>query len=223
MVFKDRYQAGRVLAQRLKNYQNENLFIFGLARGGVPVAYEVAKILHAPLEVIISRKIGAPFNSEYAVGAVSEGDVVIWNYPVIESLDLNQEDLLEEQEMKEEEISNRVQKYRNGRQLPNLSNYTVIVIDDGLATGLSAQAAIESISQLDPQKIIFAAPVCSKDTVGEISGLVSDVVCLVKPEELRSVGAWYNDFNQVSDSEVVGLLNSSRHFSPAYKRPPAHI
>jgi len=207
-LFKNRKDAGKKLGNLLKKYGNEKPVILALPRGGVIVAYEVAKILKAPLDVIVSRKIGAPSMPEYGIGAVSEGANFLDKKNASDvGLKKDQLDVLIK--LQEEEVNRRVKLYRNGKKLPKLSGKTVIIVDDGLATGVTAHAAIEAIKKLKAGKIIFAAPVCDRKTAESMRGKIEAVECISFPS-LFSIGFYYLDFEQVSDQEVIEVLSKSR-------------
>jgi predicted phosphoribosyltransferase len=212
MIFKDRRQAGKELSRHLLNYKNENPYVLALPRGGVPVAYEVAKFLNAPLDVIIARKIGDPDNPEFGVGAIAEGDVQILDESTISVLGIDNDQLFEIVERERTELHRRINIYRDGQPPTDLRDHTAILVDDGLATGVTAKAAIESIKQLNPQRIVFAVPVCPADIADNISFQVYDFVCLNKPLEFIAVCLWYEKFNPVSDKDIVKLISKSKKF-----------
>lgn len=211
-IFKDRSQAGQRLAQLVKKYSIEKPIILALPRGGVPLGFEIAKVLKVPLDVIITRKLGVPGNKELGVGAIAERDSKILDPNMLSQSGLTEDDL--EEIVKEEniEMARRIKLYRGNKPLPDLKNKTVILVDDGLATGVSAKAAIVSVKKLNPKKIIFAAPVCSYDTGRELSFLVDDLVCLTVPLNVYAIGFWYENFEQISDEEVLDLLKQARGF-----------
>lgn len=214
-IFKDRTHAGQELAKALASFSKDKIIILALPRGGVPLGYELAKILSAPLDVIVARKIGMPQNKEFGIGAIAEGGIQILDKHTIDSIGLSQEALDELIKDEEVELNRRVTLYRKHKKLPNLHDKTVILVDDGLATGVTAKAAIETIKKHHPKRLIFAAPVCAYDTAQELSSMVDDVICLISPLDLRSVGMWYQHFDQTSDEEVVHLLSDAKQFSLA--------
>lgn len=210
--FRNRHQAGHELAEELVEYKEDNPLILALPRGGVVVGYEIAKKLDAALDVLCVRKIGAPHNREFAIGAISENGIVILDDPTIRALGIQAKDLSERIDREQQELQRRSELYRNGRSLPYMEGRMVILVDDGLATGLTAQAAIQTVSQQGASEIVFAAPVCAYETADSLRAKVDDVVCAITPYNLRSIGLYYEDFHQVSDEEVIQLLQRSRRF-----------
>jgi putative phosphoribosyl transferase len=205
--FADRADAGRVLAGDLAEYaSSKDVVVLGLPRGGIPVAYEVACALGAPLDVFVVRKLGAPSQEELAMGAIASGDVVILNEEVIEALKISPEELKAEIENEIRELERRETIYRGGRSLIDVKEKTVILIDDGLATGSTMRAAIAALRRHEPAQIVVAVPVGSSATCSEIERIADRCACAVAPENLRSVGFWYDDFGQTDDEEVCTLL-----------------
>lgn len=209
MIFENRQEAGKKLALELLRYREENPIILALPRGGVPIGYEVAKVLHAPLDVLVVRKIGLSGNKEFGVGAIAEGGVKVFDQTSIESLGINTDIVSDTVELEEKELERRVEKYRGGRNLPSMQGKTVILVDDGMATGVTARVAIESVKKLHPQKLIIAAPVCAFEVAENLRLLVNNAVFLFTPYEFSAVGVWYKNFEQVSDEEVVNLLSQT--------------
>lgn len=207
MIFKNRSSAGKKLAKKLKKYQQENVIVLALPRGGVPVGYEIAKLLASPFNVIVSRKIGAPQNPELGIGAISENNVSLMNKRIASLLNISQNQVENIIKKEKKELSRRIRLYRNNQSLPDLSGKTVILVDDGLATGVTAKAAIESIKKLKPEKIVFAAPVCARESVKQLSPDADQIVCLYTPSALQAIGIYYKNFQQVTDQEVVRLIN----------------
>jgi len=205
-IFKNRQEAGRKLARRLIAYRNNKPIILALPRGGVGVGYEIARVLHAKLDVIISRKIGAPYNPEFGIGAVSEKDTVVLDRQTINKFGYAEKDIHKEQQQAQKELERRLLLYRGNHQLPNLFGKTVIVVDDGLATGVTALAAIKAIKKDKPEQLIFAVPVCASETGTTIQSLVDTFICLAS-RNLWAIGLYYEDFKQVSDEEVLHLLS----------------
>ena len=200
MIFEDRRDAGKQLSQRLLKYKVQNAVVVALPRGGVPVGFEIAKSLRVPLLVLPVRKIGAPFNSEYAVGAIASGGVM----HMLEGIPERElKDIIEQQK---QELRRREKIYGS---LPLLSGKTIIIIDDGLATGLTAKAAITAVKKQKPQKIILAVPCCPLEAQEEFEKLVDEFISLKKERNFTAVGAMYRSFDQVSDEEVVSLLFSN--------------
>jgi predicted phosphoribosyltransferase len=204
--FRDRAHAGRQLARRLEPYGAQRPDVVALPRGGVPVAAEVARALGAPLDVVVVRKIGAPRNSEYAIGAVAEGGVHVLGRREGRSADLSGAELGELIARAQRELDERLQRYRRGRPPVDLRGHTVIAVDDGLATGRSALAAVRSIRGRGAARVILAAPVASRQAALLLREAADEVVCLEVPSDLWAVGAWYEDFRATSDEEVARLL-----------------
>lgn len=215
MVFRNRSQAGRMLAEMIANkYSGERMHILALPRGGVPVGFEVAQLLHASLDVVVSRKIGVPQNPEFGIGAVSEDGIALLHHPTINLFKVKERDINEAIYEAEGEVQREVNFYRQGRPLPHLVDKLAIIVDDGLATGVTAQAAVQTVELHDPEAIVFAAPVCEIDTSSLIGRQVDDVICLNVPEEMHAMSLWYQDFNQLSDEETLQLLR--QHRQPQY-------
>lgn len=205
-MFKDREEAGRRLAKLLDRYRRKNPLILALPRGGVVVGYEVAKALDAAFDILISRKIGAPFNKEFGIGAISEGNIVVLNSKIIKELGIPKKTLENLIDAEREEIKRRIHLYRGNRPVIPVYNKTVIIVDDGLATGVTAEAAIESIAKLKPKKIIFATPVCSEQAAKTIRTYIESVVCILTPYDLSAIGNYYKTFPQVTDEEVLDIM-----------------
>jgi predicted phosphoribosyltransferase len=207
MLFQDRREAGRVLAERLQPYANRpDVMVLALPRGGVPVAFEVAEALHAPLDVFLVRKLGLPGQEELAMGAIATGGVLVLNEELVEALGIPEGVIREVAREEERELERREQVFRDDRPLPNVHGKTVILIDDGLATGSTMRAAVAALRQLGPRRIVVAVPVAAAETCDEFRGLVDDIVCAETPEPFYGVGRWYEDFTQTSDEEVRELL-----------------
>lgn len=209
-LFKNREQAGKRLAELLKKYAPQKPIVLALPRGGVPVGFEIAKVLKAPLDVIVTRKLGAPGNKELGVGSIGEGDTKILDPQMLSLVGLSQKDLEDTITQEKNELARRVRLYRNNKPLPDLKNKTVILVDDGLATGVTAKAAIAAIKKHQPEKVILAAPVCPDDTYRQLSLLTDGFVCLKVPKDVYAIGYWYENFEQVSDKEVLKLLKQAR-------------
>lgn len=206
MIFHDRITAGRKLAQRLSYLKNKEVVVLGLPRGGVPVAFQVALELNAPLDVIVVRKLGVPFQPELAMGAVGEGGVVIKNDEVIRMAKISTEQFTQAQTRENEEVFKRATKFREGRSPVSLKTRIALIVDDGVATGSTAQAACDVARALGAEKVILAVPVGSKEAVAALTSRADEVICLEVPENFFAVGEWYEDFSPVSDEEVVELL-----------------
>lgn len=210
MVFHNRQEAGKRLASQLYKYRKENPYVLALPRGGVPIGFEVAAVLQAPLDVIVVRKIGLSSNPEFGIGAIAEGGVTVLDQTTIGVIGIDEEEIQDTVRLEEEELKRRVKTYRGGKSLLDLTGMTAILVDDGMATGVTAKAAIEAVTKLNPKKIVLASPVCALDTVEGLRKRVDEVVCLATPFEFTAVGLWYKDFNQISDEEVVNLLKKAR-------------
>jgi putative phosphoribosyl transferase len=207
MFFSDRRDAGRQLAERLAHYVGrDDLLVLGLPRGGVPVAYEVATALDAPLDVFIVRKLGVPRHEELAMGAIASGGVVVLNEDVIQGLGISREVIEEIAAREREEMLRREQAYRDNRPAPELRGRSVILIDDGLATGASMFSAVQSAKQQDPSRIVVAVPVAAVQTAERLETEVDEFVAVRTPTPFYGVGQWYDDFSQTSDEEVRHLL-----------------
>jgi putative phosphoribosyl transferase len=211
MYFIDRLEAGEKLSDQLKQYSGDkNCIILGLPRGGVVTAYEVSKRLHLPLDIICPRKIGAPFNPEYAIGAVTETGKFFSNSEAA-GLPISAEYLQEAIRKETEQAKRRLQVFRVGMSPRNLKDKTVILIDDGLATGLTMKAAISSVRDEKAKKIVVAVPVSPRETLMELKRLVDEVVCLSSPAFFQAIGQFYQDFRQVEDEEVIEIMSSQNN------------
>jgi len=205
--FRDRHEAGRLLAEKLKAYAHRlEVLVLALPRGGVPVAYEVARALGAPLDVFLVRKLGVPGHEELAMGAVATGGVRVLNEQIVRALRIP-DDVIDAVTMREqEELARRERLYRGDRPLPDVRGRTVILVDDGLATGATMHAAIAALRQQQPARIVVAVPTAAPETCQALRAEVDDVVCAITPEPFYSVGLWYEDFSQTTDDEVRDLL-----------------
>jgi predicted phosphoribosyltransferase len=207
MIFYDRTDAGRQLAAALRHYTDDpNVIVLALPRGGVPVGYEVARELGAPLDVFLVRKLGVPGREELAMGAIASGGVRVVNREVVRELGLTDEDIDEAAAHECEELRRREEAYRDGRPAPDLRGRTVILVDDGLATGSTMRAAVAAVRKLSPAKVVVAVPVGAADTCREFSRFADEVVCVQTPDPFFAVGGWYHDFSQTTDEEVRDLL-----------------
>jgi putative phosphoribosyl transferase len=206
-AFPNRAEAGRLLAEKLAQYAGrDDVIVLGLPRGGVPVAYEVARALGVPLDVFIVRKLGVPGFEELAAGAIASGGVRVLNDDVVRGLP-NASEIIEAITAREAaELERRESSYRNGRPPPELRGRVVILIDDGLATGATMRAAVAALRQRGAAKIVVAVPVGAPDTCRELEAVADETVCVVAPEFFRAVGQYYEDFAQTSDEEVRDLL-----------------
>ena len=207
MRYRDRKHAGDVLAQLLLEYKNApDVIVFGMARGGVPIAHEIANTLHLPLDVLIVRKIGMPGHQEYAIGAIASGKIAIFNKDIISRLHIPESDIQKIVKEEKEELARREVLYRHHKPFPNIRHKTVILVDDGVATGFSLRAAIAALQIKHPKEIVIAVPVGALDTIENLQGICKKVVCPLTPEEFHAVGQWYFNFNQVEDEEVIACL-----------------
>jgi predicted phosphoribosyltransferase len=208
MSFRDRYDAGRRLAGLLERYRNERPVILGLPRGGVVVGSEVARALDAPLDVLIVRKLGVPGAEEVAMGAVAAGATLL-DADLVAHLGISQTVIAEIVRRETEEMSRRERAYRGARPPIEVAGRTVIVVDDGLATGATAQAAVRSLRHRAPRRIVFAAPICSRDGAAALRTVADEVECLECPPVMQAVGWWYQDFSPTTDAEVVTCLHQT--------------
>jgi putative phosphoribosyl transferase len=216
MLFHDRREAGKVLARKLSAYANRpDVLVLGLPRGGVPVAFEVARALHAPLDVFLVRKLGVPGHEELAMGAIASWGARVLNEDVVRALRIPK-DVIEKVAAREtRELERRDQSYRAGRPAPNIDGRTIILVDDGLATGSTMRAAIAALRQQSPARIIVAVPVGSPEICAEFQDEADEAICAATPEPFYAVGVWYDDFSQTTDDEVHDLLKRARaEFAP---------
>ena len=206
-LFRDRAEAGRVLAQRLKRaVEARDILVLALPRGGVPVGFEIALAFHADLEVFLVRKLGVPGHEELAMGAIASGGVRVLNHSLIEQLRIPAAALDRITEREQKEIARREAFYREGRPALPVSKRTIVLVDDGLATGASMLAAARAVAAQSPEKIVVAVPVASPEACDEFREHVDQIVCAETPEPFQAVGLWYEDFSQTSDEEVRELL-----------------
>ena len=209
LQFTDRREAGRTLARLLMAYHGANAIVLALPRGGVPVAFEVARALHLPLDVFVVRKLGIPGHEEYAMGAIASGGVRVMN-PDVDGLRIPREAIDEVTQRESRELARREMHYRGDRPPVDLAGQTAILVDDGLATGSTMRAAVRAVRQLQPSRIVVAVPVASPEACDALHGEADQVICAVTPHPFVAVGAWYLRFDQTSDEEVRELLESSR-------------
>lgn len=208
--FRDRAEAGRFLAERLHAYRGKDPIVLALPRGGVPVAYEISRYLGAPLDVFIARKLGAPDQPELGIGAVAQGGTRLLNERIVERLGIPEDYLDFVTRREEAEVERRMLLLRGDRPEPGVRDRTVILVDDGLATGVTARAAIVALRERGPRRLVLAVPVCAAQTAEIVRHEVDDLVSLRTPSDLYAIGLWYEDFEQVSDDEVVELLERAR-------------
>jgi predicted phosphoribosyltransferase len=205
--FRDRKQAGRSLAERLRKYAGrDDVVVLALPRGGVPVGYEVAKALRAPLGVFLVRKVGVPGHEELAMGALASGGLLVLDEPLVRALQIDEPTLESAVAAEARELARREAAYDGSHGPPELEGKTVILVDDGLATGSTMHAAALAVRRLNPARVVVAVPVASAETCREFEDVVDEIVCEVTPQPFRAVGMWYDDFSQTSDDEVRELL-----------------
>jgi putative phosphoribosyl transferase len=208
--FTDRRSAGRLLAGRLAYLAAKRCVVLALPRGGVPVAVEIGAGLSAPVDILVTRKIGYPPQPELGVGAIAEGGEPVYDARMLDALRLRAGDLAGEAERERAEVARRVSVYRGNRPLPDIGGRTVVLADDGLATGVTARAALRALRAAGAGHIVLAIPVASAAAVEAVKGETDEVVTLVTPRRFRSVGEWYASFGQLSDSDVLALLGPRR-------------
>lgn len=214
--FKDRFGAGKELAESLLNYAFlPNVIVVGLPRGGVEVAFEVALRLNAELDVFLVRKLGTPFEPELAMGAIAEGGILFLNDTVVSYMDISKDSIESAAKVEFAELERRLKIYRNGRPALDLKGKVVLIVDDGLATGATMKAALKAIKHKEPQKIVVAVPVGAPSTCMEIKSEADDVICLKTPDPFIAVGSWYVIFEQTTDQQVQELLQKA---SDRYKK-----
>jgi predicted phosphoribosyltransferase len=207
LPFRDRAQAGQLLSNKLKAYAGRpGVIVLALPRGGVPVAREVARTLHAPLDVFLVRKLGAPGQEELAMGAIASGGVRVLNQDVVESMGIPAHVIDSVTAREVQELARRELLYRGGRPAPDVTGRTVILVDDGLATGATMRAAVAALRQMKPRRIVVAVPVAAVPTRREFAREVDEIVCLQTPEPFLSVGFWYDDFSQTTDEDIREML-----------------
>ncbi|WP_116245866.1 phosphoribosyltransferase [Nocardiopsis sp. FIRDI 009] len=204
--FRDRVDAGRRLAERLEHLGDEDVVVLGLPRGGVPVAFEVARRLRAPLDVIVIRKLGVPHQPELAMGAIGEGGVRVVNDQVVRMAGASEAELDAAQRRERAELEARVERFRRGRSRVPLTGRTVVLVDDGVATGATARAACRVARAQGADRVVLAVPVGSPDSIADLRRVADEVVCVQEPEFFHAVGEWYQEFSQTPDEEVVELL-----------------
>jgi putative phosphoribosyl transferase len=210
--FRDRRDAGKQLAEKLKAYTNRpEVLVLALPRGGVPVAFEVAQALHAPLDIFLVRKLGVPGHEELAMGAIASGGVRVLNEEVVHTLGIHEQTIERVAAVEQHTLEERERAYRGERSGPVVRGRTVLLVDDGLATGATMRAAVVALRQQEPKRIVVAVPVAAVDTCEEFRAEVDEIVCAVTPEQFVAVGLWYQDFSQTTDEEVRELLECATH------------
>jgi len=221
-IFRDRKDAGTQLGKRLRGMRlGKDLIVLGLPRGGVPVALEVALALGAPLDVVVVRKIGARFNPELALGAVAFGGVTVYNEALLRDLGLVADDLEDIRSRERAELERRERAYRGARPLPDLVGKTVVLVDDGIATGATMLAAVSAVRALHPKRVIVAVPTSAVDSAARLEAVADRVIALATPEPYFGVGAWYEEFHQLDDAEVVRCLEAARERAQDEASSPA--
>jgi predicted phosphoribosyltransferase len=210
MIFQDRRDAGRQLARRLTHLRGQDAIVLALPRGGIVVGYEIARALGTPLDVIVARKLGAPGNPEFGFGAIAPGGVRFLDEQTVGWLGLSEEQIDRIAAEEALEMERRLRRYRGGRPLPDVRQRAVILVDDGLATGVTARAAIRAIRRWEPGHLVLAVPVSAPDTARAVSSEVDELVCLETPPGFMAVGQYYMDFEQTSDEEVIELIERAR-------------
>lgn len=217
--FRDRTEAGQKLAEQLSAYGNRpDVLVLGLPRGGVPVAFEIAKALNAPLDVFVVRKLGVPDRPELAMGAIASGGVRVLNQDVVRSFDISNQIIDRVTESEQKELQRRENLYRGNRPAPDYTDRTIILVDDGLATGATMRAAVQALRQHKPTRIAIAVPIAAPETCQEFRAQVDEITCFLTPERLWAVGRGYEDFRQTTDEEVQELLDRSHLLSHSSRR-----
>ena len=218
MLFQNRFHAGQVRAEEVEHYRDRSdVLVLALPRGGVPVAFEVAKALRAPLDVFMVRKVGLPGHEELAIGAIASGGITVFNHETIDEFDIPEQEVRRLAAKELVELKRREREYRGSRPAPIVSNRVVILVDDGLATGSTMRAAVAALRQQLPKRLVVAVPVAAAATCNEFRAEVDETICARTPSPFVAVGMWYDDFEQVADDEVKGLLAeaSQRSKQPA--------
>jgi putative phosphoribosyl transferase len=210
--FRDRTKAGEQLATKLAAYADRpDVLVLALPRGGVPVAFEVARVLHAPLDVMIVRKLGIPGEEELAMGAIASGGVCVLNDDVVQMLGIPEKVIQRVVAHERRELARRERLYRGDRHAYDVHGRTVIIVDDGIATGATMRAAVTAVRQQHPARIVIAVPVAAATTCEEFAAVVDELVCILRPGDFFAVGFWYQSFSQTTDEEVRDLLQQARH------------
>jgi len=213
MGFTDRYEAGLKLSQLLTSYsQKPNVIVLALPRGGVPVGYTLAKNLRLPLDVYLVRKLGVPGQPELALGAIALDNTCVFNQDIIQVLEISQTSIHAEIDIQKQLLAKRNELYRQNRSAPRLMEQTIILVDDGLATGASMRVAISALKLQNPKEIIVAVPVAPASVCQQLAMEADEVICLQTPQPFHSVGTWYENFTEVSDDEVIELLQQADSF-----------
>lgn|SRR5208282_5842361 len=210
MVFRDRQEAGRKLAERLRAYANRNdVVVLGIPRGGVPVAFEVARALRAPLDIFLSRKLGVPGQEELAFGAIATGGTRVLDREIVEAVGISEEQIEQITAKVKKELERRENLYRGAQPPLRVEGLTVLLIDDGIATGSSMRAAIKALRQMKPARVVVAVPVAPQSTCSRLAPEVDELICVHTPKDFYAIGQFYEDFSQVADEEVTALLRQA--------------
>ena len=214
--FRDRRDAGRRLAGKLREYAGrDDVIVLALPRGGVPVGFEIATALQVPLDVFVVRKLGLPWHEELAMGALASGGVRVLDEDLIRVARVSYDDIERVTSIEQAELERRERRYRGDRLFPDVSDKTVILVDDGLATGSTMRAGVSALRRENPARIIVAVPVAAPETCNAFRDIADEIVCAETPEPFMAVGLWYDDFNQTTDDEVHDLLEQARN-EPAH-------
>lgn len=211
-LFRDRRHAGRILGERLLRIDIDNPVILALPRGGVEVGYEVASLLRAPMDVIVARKLGAPMQPELGIGAIAPGGIMLLDERTIRQLELSDNAVADVVTRERAEMQRRIREYRRGDAPLDLTGKTAVIVDDGLATGVTALAAIRAARAAHAARVMLAIPVCAPETAAAIEGEVDVFVCLEQPEPFVAVGAWFEHFGQTSDAQVIELIEEANGY-----------
>lgn len=211
-LFRNRREAGRRLAAELREYAGRpDAIVLALPRGGVPVGYEIAEALHVPLDVFVVRKLGLPWQEELAMGALASGNVRVLDEDLIRVARVTPEDVARVTAVEQAELERRERRYRGDRPFPHLQGRTIILVDDGLATGSTMRAAVAALRKEQPARIVVAVPVSATETCDAFRDIADEIICAETPEPFQAVGLWYEDFSQTTDDEVHELLEHSQH------------
>jgi putative phosphoribosyl transferase len=211
-LFRNRREAGRRLAAELREYAGRpDAIVLALPRGGVPVGYEIAEALHVPLDVFVVRKLGLPWQEELAMGALASGNVRVLDEDLIRVARVTPEDIAHVTAVEQAELERRERRYRGDRPFPHLQGRTIILVDDGLATGSTMRAAVAALRKEQPARIVVAVPVSATETCDAFRDIADEIICAETPEPFQAVGLWYEDFSQTTDDEVHELLEHSQH------------
>jgi len=220
LPFPNRMEAGEMLAETLRAYADRgDVIVLALPRGGVPVGFAIAERLHVDLDVVVVRKLGVPSHEELAMGAVASGGMRVLNRDIVALAGVDEETIDRVVRAETEEIARREARYRRGAPPPDLNGRTVILVDDGLATGSTMSVAVQAVRREDPQRIVVAVPVAARESCEELAGYVDEMICLYTPEPFRAVSLWYQAFEQTSDEEVIELLSRASRHAATLDRP----